>query len=204
MSSSSNPLDPYTAKAEDHKNLTPQEKIKDLHEIVKASKTAMFTTRAADGHLHSRAMNPSGPFEDSQVTLVFVANNVSGKFDDIANDDHVNVSFCDSSSTNWASYCGIAKVTQDKEVIKKHWSRFITAYLGDLHDGVHKGDEHDPRVSIIEVVPDSIRYWITHSNTVTRTAQVAASAAMGKATSPGELRTITKEEIQLTHGLNTK
>jgi len=203
MSTSSNPLDPYTAKAEDHKSLTPQQKIKEFHEIMKATKTAMLTTRAASGHLHSRAMNPAGPFEDSQLTLAFIANNVSHKFDEIEHDAHVNVSFCDHSSTNWASYSGIAKITQDKEVIKKHWSKLTSAYFGDLHDGVHKGDENDPRVSIIEVVPEEIRYWITHSNAAVRAAQVVASAAMGKAAAPGELRTITKEEIELTQGLNT-
>jgi general stress protein 26 len=66
---------------------------------------------------------PPVAFKDSQLTLTFIANNVSDKFEEIANDDHVNVSFCDHSSTNWASYCGIAKVTQDKELIKKHWSK---------------------------------------------------------------------------------
>jgi len=55
--------------------------------------------------------------------------------------------------------------------------------------------ENDPRVSVIVVVPDEIRYWITHSNTVTRTAQVTVAAATGKATAPGELRTITKDEV---------
>jgi hypothetical protein len=75
-SSQSNPLDPYTAKAEHH-NLSPQEKIAGsfdacaytypavlidyagLREVIKGAKTAMLTTRAADGHLHSRAMNPA-------------------------------------------------------------------------------------------------------------------------------------------------
>lgn len=56
----SNPLDPYVAKASDHPKITPQEKIKGVHEIVKAAKTAMLTTRAADGHMHSRAMAPAG------------------------------------------------------------------------------------------------------------------------------------------------
>ena len=58
----------------------------------------------------------------SQVNLVFIANRVSSKFDEIENDAHVNVSFYDESSTNWASYSGIAKIIQDKEKIKEHWS----------------------------------------------------------------------------------
>lgn len=32
----------------------------------------------------------------------------------------------------------------------------IRAWFGDLGDGVHKGDEDDPRVSVIEVVPENV------------------------------------------------
>jgi hypothetical protein len=31
------------------------------------------------------------------------------------------------------------------------------AWFGDLGDGVHKGDENDPRISLIEVTPDEVR-----------------------------------------------
>ena len=58
----------------------------------------------------------------TQATLVFIANKASHKFDEIQNDSHVNVSFYDENSTNWASYAGIARITQDKEKIAKHWS----------------------------------------------------------------------------------
>ena len=58
----------------------------------------------------------------TQVSVVFIANKASLKFDEIENDAHVNVSFYDPSSTNWASYSGVAKVSQDKAKIEKHWS----------------------------------------------------------------------------------
>ena len=73
----------------------------------------------------------------------------------------------------------------------------ITGYIGDLKDGVHRGDKDDPRVAVIEIIPDEIKYWITKYPSFVRTAQVAASAAVGKATSPGELRTISKEEVSV-------
>lgn len=78
-----------------------------------------------------------------------------------------------------------------------------SAWFGDLKDGVHKGDENDPRVSIIEIVPDEIRYWITTSGTISQNAQIALGAVTGHTAAPGELRTISKDEIQLTQGLNT-
>lgn len=112
----------------------------DLQTVIKAAKTGMLVTRDANGNLHSRAMAPAnGAFEssspllfhftsallvsgDSQLNLVFLANNVSCKFEEIENDSHVNVSFFDPSSTDWASYSGRARVTQDKALIHKHWS----------------------------------------------------------------------------------
>ncbi|EGO00083.1 hypothetical protein SERLA73DRAFT_180499 [Serpula lacrymans var. lacrymans S7.3] len=196
-------LDPYKQAAL-NENLTLQEKISDLHSVIQSAKTGMLVTRGDDGSMHSRAMNPATPYNETQLSLIFLANNVSAKFKEIKNDDHVNVSFYDQSSTNWASYSGKAKVTQDKDVIKKHWSTFITAYIGDLHDGVHRGNEDDPRVAAIEIIPDEIHYWITKHSNVVRSMQVAASAVSGKATSPGELRIITKDEVQLTQNLNTK
>ncbi|KAL4254241.1 Stress Response and Developmental Protein [Abortiporus biennis] len=196
-------LDPYTAKAQND-NLSPHEKIEGLHAIVKAVKTGMMTTRSADGSMHSRAMAPSGPHEHNQVNLFFIANNASHKFDEIQNDDHVNVSFYDEKTTNWASYSGVARVSQDKDLIEKHWSSLTSAWFGDLGDNVHKGDRHDPRVSIIEIIPSEIRYWVATRNAVGRAVEITWGAATGKSAAPGELRTISSDEIQLIQGLHKK
>jgi hypothetical protein len=71
----------------------------------------------------------------------------------------------------------------------------MASYFGDLGDGVHRGDENDPRVAAIEVIPDEIRYWLATSGSVSRSIQEVASAVSGKVTVPGELRTITQEEV---------
>lgn len=73
----------------------------------------------------------------------------------------------------------------------------ISAYFGDLKDGTHKGDENDPRVSIIEVIPEEIRYWIATQGTVQRGINVAVSAVTGKIAAFGELRMITSEDVRL-------
>lgn len=69
------------------------------------------------------------------------------------------------------------------------------AWFGNLKDGVHKGDQNDPRVAIIEVIPQEIRYWIATQGVVGRTVDVTVSAVSGKTAAPGELRTITKHEV---------
>jgi len=73
-----------------------------------------------------------------------------------------------------------------------------------LKDGVHKGDANDPRISIIQVIPDEIRYWYSTKGTVGRAIEIGVSALTSKTATPGELRTITKDEILLTEGLHTK
>ena len=112
----------------------------DLHEVVRGAQTGMLTSRASNGCLHARAMAPVGrelqffyffrrhlndencpAHSESQVNLVFIANNASPKFQEFQNDDHVNVSFFDKSTTNWASFSGVAKIIEDRSVIKRHW-----------------------------------------------------------------------------------
>lgn len=61
-------------------------------------------------------------FGATQVNLVFIANKASHKFEEIESDQHVNVSFYDEQTTNWASYAGIARISQDQELIAKHWN----------------------------------------------------------------------------------
>ncbi|KJA27821.1 hypothetical protein HYPSUDRAFT_62853 [Hypholoma sublateritium FD-334 SS-4] len=200
MATTKGQLDPYTAQARND-TATPQEKIQGLKEIMKATQTAMLTTRSRDGQFHSRAMAPVPPDSETQLTLTFIANNVSHKFEEIENDSHVNVSFLDPSTTNWASFSGKAKIITDHEEIKKKWSTGVSAWFGDLKDGVHKGDVNDPRVSLIQVIPDEIHYWQTNKGKVGRALDIGVSAVTGKTASPGELRTITKGEIQLTEGL---
>ncbi|KAJ3489021.1 hypothetical protein NLI96_g2411 [Meripilus lineatus] len=196
-------LDPYTAKATND-DLSPQEKIEGLHSIVKRVKTGMLTTHSSDGHLHSRAMTPAGPISPTQASLVFITNNASSKSDEIKHDAHVNVSFYDENTTNWASYCGIAKQSQDKDKIAKHWSPTTAAWFGDLGDGIHKGDQNDPRVALIEVVPTEIKYWISTRTALGRAVEIGVSAVTGRGAAPGELRTITTAEIQLLEGVQSK
>jgi hypothetical protein len=72
----------------------------------------------------------------------------------------------------------------------------VAAYFGDLKDGVHKGDENDPRVSLIEVVPEEIRYWMPTKGTIGRAIETGVGAMTGKVAAPGELRTITEAEVR--------
>ena len=134
----SNPeLDPATSKST-NTEISPLQKIEDLHKLIYNADTAMLVTRCESGALHSRAMAPCrrtpssnivklfsdymAAIEPTQINLFFIANNASHKFDELRHDSNVNVSFYDQKTTGWASVSGIAKVSQDKGLIEKFWS----------------------------------------------------------------------------------
>lgn len=50
-------------------------------------------------------------------------------------------------------------------------------------------------MAAIEVIPDEVRYWLATSGSISRGVQEIASAVQGKVAIPGELRTITKQEV---------
>ena len=97
--------------------------------IMKTVKTGMLTSRDSSGNMHSRAMTPAGPASDTQLTLVFIANNSSQKFSELEQDSHVNVSFYDEKSTSWASFSGLAKLSRDKALIHKYWNNMYVISL---------------------------------------------------------------------------
>lgn len=73
----------------------------------------------------------------------------------------------------------------------------LPAWFGDLKDGVHKGDSNDPRVALIRVIPDEIRYWCVTKGKIGRAVEIGVGALTGQAATPGELRIITKQEVSV-------
>ncbi|KAG9096678.1 hypothetical protein FS749_007974 [Ceratobasidium sp. UAMH 11750] len=181
--------------------LTPQEKIDGLNEIVRNVKTGMLTTVGTNGELHSRAMAPAST---EGLHFTFLADNSSYKTNEVESNSNVNVSFFEPGPNHWVSIAGTAKLSQDKQKIKDLWNPLTKAWFGDLGDGVHKGDETDPRVVVIEVVPTEIRYWYTTRTKIGTAVDIAVSAATGNVANPGDIRVITKEEIALVEGMNVK
>ncbi|TIA90222.1 hypothetical protein E3P81_02540 [Wallemia ichthyophaga] len=188
--------DPYSAKSST--NATPQEKLDLFHSIIKPVKTSMLVSRNTDNFLHSRAMTPVSV---DHLTLYYIANVKSGKTKEFENDSHVNISYYDPASTNWASLAGTATVTQDQKVIESVWNPGLKAWFGDLGDGKHTGDKDDPRIMVIVVKPVSIHFWHNTSSKLGFTYEVVKGAVTGDVASPGELMTIENDEIELINGL---
>ena len=93
-----------------------------------------------------------GVAKRSGPDFLFLANANSQKFDDIEKNSRANVYFHDSSSQDWISVTGEAVTSSnDDPRIKEIWNRGVSAWFGDLGDGVHTGGPDDPRMKLIEV-----------------------------------------------------
>jgi general stress protein 26 len=118
----------------------------------------------------------------------------SGKTDELEGDKHINIAIL-TSSGEWASVSGLAEIITDREIIKKHYSRQLKAWLGDLGDKTHDGGPNDPRVGIIQVNTISATYSLTKGNPFTRNIEVAKGTVTGSPPDINKLREITKEEV---------
>ncbi|CAD6893123.1 unnamed protein product [Tilletia controversa] len=188
--------DPTVVKAKANApSYTPQEKLEAAVDIIKDIKVAMLTSRAADGKLASRAMQPV--HIDSLATVIrFFANIESGKTDDIENDSHVNLSFLDHKTSDWVSVAGKATINSDVETKKKHWSSGIQAWFDRGSEPEHTGKHDDPRAILIEIHPEEIRAFKAHGK-LKFLAETAKAAVSGDAAAGGQLITITEDELNL-------
>ncbi|CAO1627052.1 unnamed protein product [Sympodiomycopsis kandeliae] len=174
-------------------NLSTNDKIEGLHKIIGQVTTAMLTSRAPDGKLASRAMVPA---TTEGLVFSFYQNADSGKTQDIETDPNVNIAYIDPKTSDWVSISGKAKLNGDRSKIKKHWSKTLSAWFDDKGDGVHTGTEDDPRVTLIDVHPEEIRYY-SQSGKLAFLKDVAKASVSGGVASPGQLVIITQDEIQL-------
>ncbi|KAF7558401.1 hypothetical protein G7046_g5763 [Stylonectria norvegica] len=187
------PSDPY--KQANKEELSLQKKVDDLTEFINKSKFGMMTTVDSEtGNLVSRCMALAAT-ETRGIDLLFHTNTESGKTDDLVSDAHINVSFLNGSG-EWASIAGKATVETDRELVKKHYSPTLKAWLGDLGDGVHDGSASDPRIGVIRVKAVTATYSLVSKNIFSRAAEVAQGAVTGKPASVNSLREITSADVQ--------
>lgn len=146
------------------------------------------------------------PFDPTSLPSVFsfYQNLESGKTTDVEEGDgQVNVSFCDVKTGDWVSISGKAVINKDKSKVKRHWNSMVKAWFDDKKDGVHTGDENDPRVVMLDVHPEEIRYY-SQEGTLKFYKDVAAAALGGAAASPGKLVILQQDEIALGKTTHTK
>lgn len=88
-----------------------------------------------------------------------------------------------------------ARRSNEEGLVAKLWNPTTKAWFGDKGDGVHTGEPSDPRVAVLEVQVDEIRHFHQERTLVGTAVDVVASAISGSTATPGDIRTITREDI---------
>ena len=118
-----------------------------LRELLQDFDAAMLVTRNAAGQLRSRPMavadvEPGG-------TLWFITERHSGKMEEIARDNHVNVVM--QSSLKFVSISGTATPVEDRAKVAQLWNEAWKVWF--------PGGKDDPGLVLLKVQGDAGEYW---------------------------------------------
>ncbi|MEP6482464.1 MAG: pyridoxamine 5'-phosphate oxidase family protein [Rhodoglobus sp.] len=158
--------------------MTHDDDLKQLTDIIKGTRFATVTTRGKDGGLYSR---PLAVLEhDFDGTLWFFTQDPSPKTDDVANDDHVNVTYANGASH--VSIAGTASVSRDQAKIDEFWNPWAESWF--------EGGRTDPTVALLKVDATSAEYWSVDKPAILRALEIVTSLATHTAPDVGESRTV--------------
>ena len=129
--------------------------------------------------------------------FLFLSNAHSQKFQDLSSNSTAQITFQNSSSQDWVSISGTCTTTSsDDPRIKENYSKTISAWFGDLGDGVHTGGPEDPRMALIEVKAKYISYWKATVGTLGFFKEVGMAVWKGQVADNGVQRQLTEEDIE--------
>ena len=166
---------------------TPQKHIDEIYVLIDKIETAMLTTRRADGRLVSRPMatQKREPIAD----LWFVADVESDKMDELEQDPHVNLAYFDSGSWEWVSVSGSARISTDRELIRRLYRPDWRVWFGKI-DNVRDGGPDDPRFALILVDAESVIYMKREKSKPMVLLEVAKGMITGERPDVGDVRKV--------------
>ena len=94
---------------------------------------------------------------DPIADLWFVADVESHKMDELETDPNINLSYFDTRSWEWVSVSGTARISTDRDLIRRLYQPDWKAWFGAL-DEVRDGGPGDPRLALILVDAESVIY----------------------------------------------
>ena len=143
-----------------------------LWDLIKDIKFAMFTTRHANGHLHSRPMTTQNSKLDEDSNLWFFMSRTGDPVRDLGLDATVNVSYADPGQDAYVSVSGTAAVVDDMATKQRLWSKLAEAWF--------PGGVDDPDLALVRVQITHANYWDVKESKVVQLFKMAKAAVTGK------------------------
>lgn len=152
-----------------------------LWDKIKDVRFAMMTTAEPDGTLRSRPMTTLQ--SDPSGELWFFTNEPSGKTTEIAEDQHVNLSYASSDKNLYVSVSGTARVVHDAAKAKELWNPALKAWF--------PGGLDDPTLALLCVSVKDAEYWDGSSSKVVQLVGIVKALATGTEYDQGENEKLT-------------
>jgi general stress protein 26 len=119
--------------------------------------------------------------DDSAGEIRFLTRASSHKADEVEQDRHVNLTFVGPDRA-YVSVEGTARMSQDRDLIKRCWSDAAQAWLPEGPDGAD--------VALIRVEPRRADVWDLKSNAIDRSFEIKAAARDGRVPDVGSQKTV--------------
>jgi len=170
-----------------------EKKLDDLYALIEGVETAMFTTRRADGHLVSRPMATQERGKTA-ADFWFVTDGDAHKLDELEQDPHVNLSYYRDRTREWVSVSGTARVSRDREQIRRLYQPDWKAWFGD-EGGERDGGPGDPRLTLILVDAHSVVYMKSDTPRPVVLFEVVKGMVTGSPPDIGSVRVVSSAEM---------
>ncbi|HEY2456583.1 MAG TPA: pyridoxamine 5'-phosphate oxidase family protein [Candidatus Acidoferrum sp.] len=130
-------------------NMTREQMVSKVGELIKDIKMAMLTTEAEDGLLHSRPMATQQT--DFDGTLWFFTGLSTGKVNELEWNPEVNLSYAQPSDSKFVSISGNGEIVRDRAKMEELWNDIYKAWFP-------QGLE-DQELCLLKVEVSSAEYW---------------------------------------------
>jgi general stress protein 26 len=143
--------------------------LEELWELVEGIEVAMLTTRRADGHMVSRPMATQRRSAGADFWFVTMEGLHRTK--------------------EWVSVSGVAKISRDRDKIRRLWSPDWKLWFPD-EGGAKDGGPEDPRILLIGVDARSAQYMTLEKPQPLVLFELVKSKLMGKTPEMGTVKRI--------------
>lgn len=157
------------------KNLSDNEAVKKLKELVDDIRICMFCTKVNDIPFRVRPMATLDV--DDAGNLWFFSNKSSDKNDEIKDNDIVQLLYARNAASEFLVVTGKAELVYSKEKIDELWTSLAKAWFPEGKD--------DPNLSVIKIVPQDAHYWDTINGKVITLLKVAKAVITGNPSNIG-------------------
>lgn len=156
---------------DNHEDLSSAAAKEKIAALVKKAQTCFFTTATVNGDsFGTRPMNVLQTTEDG--TLWFLSAIDSHKNREIAENPWVKLYFQGSVHSDFLFLKGRAYISRDQQKIAELWNPLLKTWFTE--------GETDPRITVIQVVPEKGYYWDNKHGNAIAGVKMMIGAVIGK------------------------